>query len=39
MLALGGIGVGVLGLLAAAAVWITGPRAAAPQRRTATETI
>jgi hypothetical protein len=39
ILALGGIGVGVLGLLAAAAMWITRPRAAAPERRSASETI
>jgi hypothetical protein len=38
-LALAGIGVGVLGVLAAAAVWITRPRAATPARRTATETV
>ena len=37
MLALAGIGVGVLGILAAAAVWMTRPRAGAPSRRTAPE--
>ncbi len=36
-LALAGIGVGVLGVLAVAVVWLTRPRSAAPARRTATE--
>ena len=36
-LAMAGIAVGVLGLLAAAAVWLTRPRAAAPARRAATD--
>ena len=36
-LALAGIAVGVLGLLVAAAVWLTRPRPTAPPRRTATE--
>ena len=39
MLALGGIGVGVLGLLVAVAVWVTRPRVAAPARRPTTESI
>lgn len=38
-LALGGIAVGVLGLLAAAALWLTRPRRATPTRRTASEHI
>jgi hypothetical protein len=39
VLALAGIGVGVLGVLAAAGAWITRPRAAAPTRRAATESV
>jgi hypothetical protein len=39
MLALGGIGVGVLGLLVAVAVWVTRPRVAAPARRPTTESV
>jgi len=38
-LALAGIGAGVLGLVAAAVVWLTRPRPAAPARRTATEQV
>ncbi len=38
-LALVGIGVGVLGVLAAVAVWLTRPRPAAPARRTATKQV
>jgi hypothetical protein len=37
MLALGGTGVGVLGLLAAAALWLSRPRLAAPARRPTAE--
>jgi hypothetical protein len=39
MLALAGIGVGVLGVLAAAAAWLTRPCAVAPTPRPAPESV